>query len=85
MNDNSKRTLKFRGIDDFNRPVFKVLEKSYYMGSTNKLFSHDTNPKEIVKYFKNHKDDLIFFGYSFGCEPEGGKIKDTLKIIIQEL
>ena len=29
--------IKFRGVDDFNRPVFKVVDKAIYFGSTNIL------------------------------------------------
>ena len=32
-----KFVIKFRGVDDFNRPVFKVVDKAIYFGSTNIL------------------------------------------------
>lgn len=78
------RTIQFKGVDPFNRPVFKVLEKSYYIGSINTLFSHNTGEQEIVDYFKEHKEELIFFGHSFGCEPEGGLLKSNIELIFKE-
>ena len=32
-----KFVIKFRGVDDFNRPVFKVVDKAIYFCSTNIL------------------------------------------------
>jgi hypothetical protein len=82
MNQEEIRTIKYRGIDDFNRPVFKVLEKKYYIGSTSKLFSHDVKESEVINYFKDNINQLEFFGHSFNCEPEGGKLKDNIKLVI---
>lgn len=79
-----KRTLKFRGIDDFNRPVFKVLEKNYYIGSTDKLFSSDVKEKEVKEYFKDRLGELIYFGESFNCEPEGTHLKPNLQLCFDD-
>lgn len=83
MGDNT-RTLKFRGIDDWGRPVFKVIEKDYFVGSTETLFPYNANPKEVVEYFKENKNELRLFGYSFGCEPDGAQLKSDLDLVIQE-
>lgn len=63
--------IKFRGIDDWNRPVFVSSTKMYY-GSVNTLFDWDTPKEEIIKYFKEHINELEWFGSSFNCEPHGG-------------
>ena len=67
--------IKFRGIDDWNRPVFKVAGEKYsslHFGSTNKLFNHDDSPGIINDYFKDHIEELEYFGDHFNCEPHGG-------------
>lgn len=64
--------IKFRGIDDFNRPVFKDVKSNQHFGSVDKLFSVDTPVNEIVDYFKENIYQLDFFGYKFNCEPIGG-------------
>ena len=64
--------VKFRGIDYFNRPVYKHIKSNTYFGSTNKLFSNDTPTKEINDYFSKDMRQLELFGYKFNCEPIGG-------------
>lgn len=62
--------VKFRGIDRFNRPVFKSIDKkSTYYGSVNTLFSYGATEKEVLA--KITEADLTYFGKSFGCEPWG--------------
>ena len=67
--------LKFRGIDDWNRPVFKSANdryKSLHFGSVTTLFNYDDSSEKVTEYFKNHLDELEYFGDHFGCEPHGG-------------
>lgn len=78
----NERTIKFRGIDGWGRPVFKVLEKNYFIGSTDKLFSQTATEQEVVDYFKDRLNELVYFGCSFGCEPEGGSLKKELKLVL---
>ena len=61
--------IKFRGIDSWNRPVFKSLERKNFYGSVNKLFDMDATKEEVLK--KVSEFDLCFFGNFFGCEPMG--------------
>ena len=63
-----KRILKFEGIDDWNRPIFKD-ENNFRYGSTDKLFSWGTSPEEVSKEIT--VDDICIFGTKFGCEPDG--------------
>ena len=70
--------IKFKGVDDFNRPVFKVPEQNIYFGSVNTLLPDPKiNPngtvEEINAYFRKHTDEIEFFGEKFNCEPHGGR------------
>lgn len=78
---------KFKGIDDFNRPVFKKVDGEVCIGSVDILFPNkeiapnNTN-EEITNYFKNNKDKLVLFGIKFNCEPDGTRINpDKFEII----
>lgn len=75
--------IKFRGIDSWNRPVYKVAEKEIYFGSVNKLFNYDATATEVNEYFKANLDDLEFFGDYFDCEPHGGRANNWVFNIIQ--
>ena len=72
-----KFVIKFRGVDDFNRPVFKVVDSAIYLGSTTtilpdlKKFPNGTK-EEINEYFRNNQHEIEFFGNKFNCEPHGG-------------
>jgi hypothetical protein len=69
--------IKFRGIDDWNRPVYKHAEANIYFGITNILFpdknlAPNNTTEEINEYFRNNIDQLEYFGMKFNCEPHGG-------------
>lgn len=74
--------LKFRGIDDWNRPVFKDVDSSIYFGCTEKLFDWNADEKEVIEYFKENPH-LEYFGSSFNCEPNGG-VQDFFKFSFVE-
>lgn len=88
-------TLKFKGIDDYNRPVYKAktlnglpLTASRYYGSVYTLFpdksiAPNNTPAEINAYFREHIEELEYFGVTFNCEPNGGKHK-LIKLIIED-
>lgn len=74
--------VKFKGIDRFNRPVFKSLDKQRrFYGSVHKLFSYDATEKEVLS--KVSEDDLCYFGSQFGCEPYGTWV-DNLTIVKED-
>jgi len=75
--------IKFEGIDDWNRPVFKATNHNCRFGSTCTLFNWDEPEEKVVEYFKNHINELEYFGCSFNCEPHGGNLKDTILNIIE--
>ncbi len=64
-----KITVKFEGIDSFNRPIFKGTNTKERFGSLDKLFDYDATEKTVL----NEVDeiDLYYFGNFFGCEPIG--------------
>lgn len=69
--------IKFKGIDDWNRPVWKVVDKQIYFGSTmillpdKGLFPKGTT-EEVNNYFRENQNKIELFGSSFNCEPHGG-------------
>jgi len=77
--------LKFKGVDDWNRPVFKCIDeryKSLYFGDVNKLWSWEHPPKDIVEYYQKNVGALEYFGDHFGCEPHGGMPFTNLQLEI---
>ena len=72
------KQVKFAGIDSWNRPVFKDIDRPMYYGSVNILFPYDATEKEVLE--KIRPLDLEFFGISFDCEPYGSTVKE-LEII----
>ena len=49
--------VKFEGIDDWNRPVFKSLEKKQKnrYGLTGELFSHGVKEKYVLRCLEKSK------------------------------
>lgn len=77
--------IKFRGIDDWNRPVFKDIDRSLYFGSVNTLFNGNEPKEDVIRFFKENKDDLELFGDHFNCEPHGGKASNWEFNFVDEL
>ena len=79
----SKLQVKYVGIDNWNRPIFKPISKnsiSYY-GSTDILFPYGESESEVKK--KVTAEDLVFFGTKFNCEPRGFKPNNKLEIVLE--
>lgn len=70
------KDIIFIGIDSWNRPVFKTVDKQEIYGSTTTLFSYGDTPKRIIDYFKDNLGELEYFGTHFNCEPHGGLISN---------
>jgi len=62
--------VKFRGIDDFHRAVFKDINSSAYYGDCNATMGG--KPETVIKFYKENIELLEYFGTSFNCEPNGG-------------
>ena len=64
--------IKFEGVDDWGRPIFKQVDSKNRFGSTDKLCYTEEEINSITE------QDLTWFGTSFNCEPMGspaGNIK----------
>lgn len=70
--------LIFRGIDNWNRPVWKAPDIKAYYGSTTELFSFGATEEEVLKKVTTY--DLCYFGDHFDCEPMGSSIPDKYYI-----
>ncbi len=64
---NKPLKIRFVRLDDYGRPVFKGTH-SYY-GSVNKVFAYNASREEIKESVT--EKDLVYFGESFNCEPDG--------------
>lgn len=80
--------LDYKGIDWWNRPIFKVtgskINYNLYVGSTNHLFDGNTPREEVIEFFEKNPRELEIMGTKFGCEPHGGSINPNLEIIFKK-
>lgn len=79
-----KITLKFKGIDSWNRPVFKYNKKFY--GDTDNLFDYDATVYQVLKFYEENPEkikNITYFGERFGCEPSGLPLQSDLKIVLE--
>jgi hypothetical protein len=80
--------LTFKGIDYWNRPVYKAKDMNVYIGSVDTLFpdkaiAPNNSISEINEYFRNHLDELVIFGNTFDeDDPLGTSIKKSINIKI---
>jgi len=72
--------LRFHGIDYFNRPVFKEIDKNSFYGSVDKIYPWNDDGISLISDVKS--EDLTYFGNIFGCEPMGNPCPDNEKWII---
>lgn len=83
MTETKILNIKFKGIDDWNRPVYKVIDMNVYIGDVNKLFNWNTSKEEVDAYFKNDSDGLVIFGSTFNKhDPLGTNLKKEIKLNI---
>lgn len=77
--------LKFVGIDNWNRPVFRN-EKKYY-GSVDSLFNDEAEAERVIERLtiedNNLHEEIVYFGTYFNCEPMGNPISETINIILE--
>lgn len=60
--------IKFEGIDDWHRPVFKS-ERNIRYGDVN--CTKTGKPDEVKEFYRKNIHLLEYFGKTFGCEPHG--------------
>lgn len=65
--------LKFEGIDDWYRPIFKDVDSNIRFGDVNKLFTWEEWKAGGMEYYKKDSGGLEYFGTSFNREPNGGR------------
>lgn len=71
--------VQFHGIDSFNRPVFKSLDKlHHFYGDTGTLFDYGATEAEVLA--RVTVDELCYFGSRFDCEPYGTPV-NNLEIV----
>ena len=70
--------LIWRGVDSWNRPVWKAPDQKAFYGSVTELFNYDATEDEVLK--KVDTFELCYFGDHFGCEPMGSSIPDKYYI-----
>lgn len=75
--------LKFKGIDDWNRPVF-VDDNGRFFGDTDNLFDYGASKNDVLDFYKDIplNSCIRYFGQHFGCEPMGTTIKPEVKVIL---
>lgn len=61
--------VKFEGVDNWQRPIFKDVHSEARYGSFDTLFNKSAREGEVLQQV--FYDDLQYFGNSFGCEPVG--------------
>ena len=74
-----RQQLKFEGVDDWNRPIFKDHNNNRF-GDIDNLFNWgDTFEIVTSKISEKH---ICYFGDRFGCEPMGTPINpDKIKLV----
>lgn len=73
------KQIRFHSIDDWNRPIYKVVDLDVCLVDTDHLFNYGT-PKEVVdEYYKEHWKDLTIYGslesVEQECDPLGTRLK----------
>lgn len=81
-----KLTIKFVGIDEWNRPIFKPEneQKKYYLSDVENLFSQSVSEQEIKDFYSDKvplNSYITYHGRSIDDDPNGGKLKFDLEIM----
>ena len=72
--------LRFKGIDDWNQPIFKSDNGRFY-GTNDVLFDYGAKADEVIKELEEKQVRLVYFGTHFGCEPMGTPLKKEVEIV----
>ena len=77
--------IKFKGVDDWNRPVYRIQGLNVYIGDVNNLFDWGSTKEQVDTFYLT--DDnikcLCIFGSTFNKhDPLGTSIKKDIKLTI---
>jgi hypothetical protein len=61
--------VQYVGIDFWNRPVFKSIDRDLYYGSVDILFDYGASESDVME--KISSDMLLYFGRSLDDDPMG--------------
>lgn len=75
--------LRFKGIDDWNQPIFKSDNGRFY-GTNDVLFGYGAKADEVIKEIEDKNIRLVYFGTHFNCEPMGTPLKKEVKIVFTD-
>jgi hypothetical protein len=81
VDENGRRILKFKTIDDWNRPVFKDSIGNLF-GSVDKLFSWSVDLKEVQE--KITEKDICYFGRHIDDDPMGTSINPDKIVLLYD-
>lgn len=79
-----KLKIKFVGIDYWGRPIFKPVEKNYYLSDVNNLFNEGTSEQEIKEFYSQAKslnDHITYHGRVIDTDPNGIPLKPELELV----
>lgn len=73
MENKDLRLIKFKTVDDWNRPIFEVVDRKYYLSDVNNLFDYGTTEAEIFEFYKDKtlNQHLTYHGRRIDSEPGG--------------
>jgi hypothetical protein len=71
--------IKFKGIDDWHRPVFKAVYSNTYYGDCDGRKTG--KPEDVIAFYKENISFLEYFGEHWNCEPNGG-LNSNIKLEI---
>ena len=79
--------IKFVTIDNWNRPIFKPVDKSkhYYLSDLFNLFDYGTTEEQIKDFYKDVSDHLrdyiLYHGRSIDTDPNGIQLEYELRLV----
>ena len=88
MDEQTVLKIKFIGIDEWSRPIFKPVDKSknYYLSDVNHLFPENASIDEIKEFYKDVSDNrlkefITYHGREIDTDPMGAELKYNLEIV----
>lgn len=84
--DDKKETLliEYKGIDFWNRPIFKIKDRNLFMSDVNNLFDRGTTKKQIKEFYKGKdlRNHITIHGADIEDDPIGTRVKSRYELEI---